>query len=101
MSSAFDGYVRLVLCAGNEFLKCTFAALCDRVAIAERSQQRLLPLLKDLPRFAIGLAGRVGWLGGHDQRKLPWPGFVAVVGKRSIVGCNYIRRQIVDASAFY
>src|SRR3954471_19628404 len=42
VAAAFDGPVRLALCAGHDAEELALAALGDRVAVAERAQERFV-----------------------------------------------------------
>src|SRR5690348_2367418 len=100
MTGTGDGDVRLALRAGDEFLEDALAAARYRIAIAEGSQERLLPLSKSVPGFAICGCGGIVRLRWHQQRKRARAGFVGFIGKRRVVSGDDFRRQFGLAGAF-
>ena len=54
MARASDGRVGLAVRAWNEPLQDALAAAGDRIPVAERSEEGLVPLRQHLPGLAIG-----------------------------------------------
>lgn len=76
----------LALGAGNPILHVAVTATGDRIAIAERGQERFVPLLQYLPRRAVGLGSWVIGCHRHEARKGAGAGFVLLAREGCVVG---------------
>src|SRR6202008_4972732 len=85
VTAAGDRRVVLPFRAGGARAHRLVGAARDRVRIAERREERLLPPLEDLPRLPVGRRGRVVGRRGDENRELPRAGLERVVGERRVV----------------
>src|SRR5439155_18083930 len=82
VTGAGDGRMRLPPRAGDRLAEEHVAALRDRIGVAERGEERLLPPAERLPCPAVGGCRRVVGRRWHEQREATRPGLVVLVGKR-------------------